>query len=76
MAKKPRLSAQDTLRRRIEILAFLKVSGDKSFGEINNVFKYKNGCLLTYLNSLRATGNIERILKSGTTNTYRFIKFY
>lgn len=71
----PRSAAEVTLWKRIEILIYLKIYGDRSLGEINHFFKYKESCLSGYLYSLMATGNIERVERV-RRKLYRFIKFY
>jgi hypothetical protein len=76
IGRPPRGSAHKTLIKRIEILAYLKVMGSRSFGDLNNAFNHKPGCLQMYLSSLVATKNIEKVNEPGIGIVYKFVNFY
>jgi len=74
--KKPRVTAEETFKRRMEILCYLKLHGPLRSKELNKRFnQYDRNCLLCYLQHLRAKGNIIGYKSSSYGFIYKFIKY-
>lgn len=74
---KKRVIAEESRRRRNEILAFLKVNGPTRPFELEEHFnkKYKLLTINHYLCSLIATGNIKKEKIPGYRVFYKFVKY-
>ena len=70
-------SAKATFRRRLEILVYLKMHGPMVAGDINQKFKYTKGMIYSYLESLKATENVQAYRRFGDGQVfYKFVKYY